>query len=209
MCFINDGIKGFGGIWYLKVIALCYLITPIYYFIPEKSWKSILLLFAIILILPFSYGNRIFYVCFFYGILSARMRKLQKIRIIFDTTTIVLGLLFTILCIYFKIDRTIWSVKLNIQKLFLGAGISTIFIILNKLNFNNLLKDFLNISDSLSYEVFLIHPFFISGALCIMTLINISWLNILIMLLLVFLWASILHFSSERLIKFLRSLPKQ
>ena len=197
--FINPGVQGFGHVWYFIVIIICYLVTPFWYFIPETKWKVFLLPCAILILMPFCGGNKIWYVCYLLGILIARTRKLGKTRVVFDAVTIFLGLLFSVVCIYTCVERTEWNILLNVQKLFMGGGIVILCMFFKGNCFNLIAKKILNISDALSYKVFLIHPFFLSGALCLMKIFERTWQNVVLCLTTTLVWSIVLHFSSEKI----------
>lgn len=84
-------------------------------------------------------------------------------------------------------------------KIIYGGGMVILCMFFKGNCFNLTAKKILNISDALSYKVFLIHPFFLSGALCLMNIFERTWQNVVLCLTTTLVWSIVLHFASEKI----------
>lgn len=198
--FQKSEVTGFGHIWFFHYILVCYFFIPFWYFIPEKKCKTGILAVLFIAILPFCEGSLVWYASYLFGMLVARLNENSKIQNCLGILSVLLGIVLSIFCIRYEVDRVHWNLALNIQKLFIGGGLTMLCLfILRKNNLPHLKKTLL-LSDKYSYEVFLTHQLFIFGAFSVMNIFAYETLNVCFVFFASFCAAFLLHRVKERII---------
>lgn len=120
--FQNSGVNGFGHLWFFHYIFVCYFLTPFWYFIPEKKWKTSMLMILLSVFFCLAGGGGVWYACYLFGILVARLDKNSEIQNVLGILSVFIGIVLSIFCIRYDVDREHWNIVLNMQKLFVGGG---------------------------------------------------------------------------------------
>ena len=208
ICNANTTIQGGEHLWYIPLILLCYLLTPIFLDLINYNDKRKMLIIVLILCLAVIiffhfFINLYFYnpawiICYFLGLVYGRNEKHSSAIQInrFNLVFIILSFqnVFQILNDYcFHIidkENTYYRLWCNFNHVWLGI---TIFIVLRWVFIKNgiaktenkVLLSVLNVSDKYSYEAYLVHQFIILGPLSLMTLTKYAVVNIFIIVLLI------------------------
>ncbi len=169
LLLVNDGIPGLAHLWFFRFIIVCYLATPFWYFIPERSWKNAILLVVFIAMIPLAGTGSVWIACYLLGMLLARLRyygcMFPGAKTLVNIAILAAGCVLTACCVMKNVDRSEYNLLLNTQKLFLGGGL---FVVLTAWFgqdcFGPWMQKFLKLTDAVSYELFLVHPLFLTGA---------------------------------------------
>lgn len=218
---LNDTLDGGGHLWFVPLIIMCYLITPLLQLIFEKnntkqkfSLKFIksAISIAVIFGLFIPYFNLGYIICY----LIAYCIGINERDKVFDDKTILYALcpltLLNLIQIYldyvYKVNFVGMALKLyKIFSLFNHIWLGVFFflllknVVLSKKQYKQIEIRLLNKTDLYSYEVYLTHQFFILGPFSLMKLTSINLLNIAIVLFCIFISAYAVQFISEKLIK--------
>ena len=203
--YFLGSVKGAAHLWFISIIMICYLFTPLLSCIKKNKLKYLIIV-LLFLGCFFSYVNSKLGMIFFYldTYLIGYFIKYKKINfkiyipvicLIFSIIARILGHHFldnTILysCIIFSISEILFSISFYfILSIFLEK----------KQNKNNSLIDYF---DNLSYYIYITHYTFFVGPLRTMNLFNSVTINILITLLCSYISAVILSVLDKRIIKF-------
>ena len=195
-----DYLKGGEHLWFIIVILVNYLLTPLYVLlfnkIKKKFFIPLVLIIAvglfIVFILPRKICNPAWMICYFLGFAygfneKKRFFSMKAIHIMIfilalqNIAQIVNQYFYTVI----KTEGRIYSLWSDLNHVWLGISL---FILLRFL-FTKLrpersafLRKVLDISDQYSYEGYLVHQFIILGPLSLMALTNSLFVNILIVL---------------------------
>lgn len=107
--FQKSGVTGFGHIWFFRYILVCYFLTPFWYFIPEKKWKTAVLAVLFIASLPFCGGMGVWYACYLFGMFVARLNGNLKVQNCFGVLSVVAGIALSVFCVRYEVDREHWN----------------------------------------------------------------------------------------------------
>ena len=191
---LNSTLPGGGHLWFIPTILFCYFITPIIsaFYDNCKKAKSIVftylgMLIVIFLSLKFiiAFFNPAWISCYVTGFFLGRIFIYGEKRLIKVTSITLLGLAFVanfiqiIFDYVMKIKFTGYGVFCNYAHLLLGVAFS---LILSKVFENIKYNQILRFSDNYSYEIYLVHQFFILGPLSLMKLTNYTLLNVIIII---------------------------
>lgn len=159
-------IDGLGHLWYIPIIIICYLITPIIYKIKKYGVINlgILIVLLEILFIILRFNSGIYIICYIIGYFLGEIEKYLFNRE-YIVKLLILTFFINILKIYYfylEVNRT--NIFYRLGHILLGI---TIFIIIlnifkNKKISKNLEK-ILNISDKYSYNIYLSHHIYILG----------------------------------------------
>ena len=204
LLLVNEGLPGFFHLWFFRFLVICYFFTPFWYFIPERPWKNAFLLFVFVLLLPLSGTGIVWILCYLLGMVLARTRlfagNCPKAKCILDLLVVATGIVLSVWCIVKNVDRSEYDLLLNTQKLFLGGGILvTLTLLFKQEYFGPWMQKVLEVSDATSYELFLVHPLFLSGAFCVMRLAESKTIAIVLCLLCIAISTVALFWISKRL----------
>ena len=209
---LNSTINGLGHLWFISIILLSYLIASILqtlkFKLSFKSFKKVLILSLICILVSMKVFSEIFYLpwllLFVIGYsLNANSNLISSYRVKYSA--IISTLLFFVLRIFIELDMIrnfnvlghnliIWS------KVFMSLGL---FIILynftRKQNLSSI-KGF-GIIESYSYEIYLTHQIFILGPFSLSRISQNSVLNIIIIILVTYLFSFLLQKLSTYIYK--------
>lgn len=209
-------IAGGGHLWFVSTILLCYTITPILDSYKENIERaSDLWIFAIfgvgfvsILFGVFGgYFNPAWISCYVIGYSlglnnEKRLINTSFVTILFAGFTVI-GNGIQIYLDYakgFEFDgllKTAYSYFQNYNHVFLGVFLFLMMeSIFKHISLNPLLK-FLNITDTYSYECYLVHQFIILGPMSLMTITPVLGLNIVIVLIMICFLARMLKITER------------
>ncbi|MDO5148129.1 MAG: acyltransferase [Oscillospiraceae bacterium] len=194
---LNTTLQGAGHLWFVPTILMCYVITPLLERYRDKyiaSGKS-LFIYAVIsvMIVSLFYGgfarfyNPAWISCYVIGYALGINKEKNYIKQHYiDIISVIVAGCGNSLQIYFSyvLDRTFpgYIYFCDYNHVTLGM---CIFLLLyrffNQINFTKL-KKFLEITDKLSYEVYLVHHLIILGPFSLMKLTTITSLNIVVIL---------------------------
>lgn len=190
-------IKGAGHLWFIPTILMCYLITPLLQVYRNKcvEGKRTIMVFTVlgviitsILIQGFTTFNPAWICCYVLGYALGMNEKneyiSEKVLMIIAGIIAVAGNAVQIYCDYIaNIDFTGFGIIKDYNHVMLGVFIfiqlKAIFEKVDLSKFRKLLK----LSDTYSFEVYLVHQLLILGPFSLFGLTGYSLLNILIMLL--------------------------
>lgn len=191
--------KGLGHLWFILIILICYLITPLLQKIVKSNIysrkKKIILISIICIILEsFFFQNKIYteihnVICYILGYILAYEKGKEKSKIL-EFIVIFLAILSNVIKVF---DISCNNIVLNsiCNILTLNSHIllgSAIFIILYKLlkNINNILnetmKKYIDKIDSYCYYIYITHHVFILGPLSLINITPIFVVNLLIII---------------------------
>lgn len=182
-------IEGFNHMWFLSVIMICYLITPIAKFLLKNRpslFISLLLLTSVVefVFVQKMYSMAAWIVLYLFGMcIGCFDTKLVNL-----ITTIISGGGLAILMVFFQWSRLtdpIWahySVWLHcVLAIFLFA---VLYSILAKIDFK--FPKCLQFVNNISYEVYLVHHILILGPLSLLFVTSSETINILLILIITF-----------------------
>lgn len=179
-------IEGFNHLWFLSVIMICYVLTPLVKYVLQKHPYVFIALLVLASIVEFIFIQKMYsiaawIVLYLIGMCIGHlgMKKINTIIL-----TIGSGICLAILMIFFKLQRLTdpaWShynVWLHcVMALFI---FSLLFVIISRCKFN--LPKWIKWINNLSYEVYLIHHIFILGPLSLLYITPSKAINILLVL---------------------------
>lgn len=218
---IAADILSIGHLWFVTIIAICYLITPIlfnhniskkknseYKFYLYFIFQCILLQLIFFKIEP-SFAPWIATYMFGYYVAGRYKYDIPRYTMNFlISITIVLVLVQIYFQYYYSGDVTIIVRLIRFTFPWIHAMLgSTIFIVLfntisrfKDLNTNNFLTRIICIIDKYSYEIYITHHIYILGIFSLLKITKYSTINILIILLLTMISAFILKSISDKII---------
>lgn len=192
ICFVlmRHTLPGLEHLWFLPYIFLCYLFSPVLHGLTrklrEKSDGAFLLgaaatlvavELAVEVLLPSS--NPAWFNCYVLGMLFAGCEERKKLRRILTVTLVALTLVTNGLRIWvqpqsysviFYILRGKWiSYAHGLLGISVALGVRWLYLRLPRMAWT---EKVLDLSDTYSYDVFLIHPFFIFGNHSIFALVG-------------------------------------
>lgn len=190
-------IKGAGHLWFIPTILMCYLITPLLQGYRNKcvEGKRTIVIFTLlgviitsVLIQGFTTFNPAWICCYLIGYALGMNEKgkyiSEKVLMIIAGIIAVAGNGLQIYCDYIaNIDFTGFRIIKHYNHVMLGVFIFLLLkVMFEKMNLNQLGK-LLKLSDTYSFEVYLVHQLLILGPFSLLALTSYSLINILIMLL--------------------------
>ena len=208
------GVLGADHTWFISVILLCYLITPIISRLwsklaNESNFKKTLLIItlffgkAIFAFLPHSSFSTILSPLCFYSIAYFLGREFKGINIDLKTIIISLCIIFisfiTRIATKFICDGTILYDRIIVgyTQIIASAALFVIFIWLFKNSKPNKLVEFIN---SISFEIYLCHYMFVVGPVSLMHITHNLFINGLITTVVSIIIALFLHKASDKII---------
>ena len=189
----REPIHGYGHNWYIPYILMCYFLTPIILlYLWSKDDHSFRRLILLILSIELIFDCFIYYFnpawvnCYIIGLYLGKNEFIKKYdrKTVWIKSTIVLSAL-VVNAVRFIVKLKgiefqgsydlIYQRLTNYSHLLLGCGVFIIctwfYKALTNLKISattrSKTRNFLNQSDKYSFDIFLVHPFFISGALAI------------------------------------------
>lgn len=178
-------IEGFNHLWFLSVIMICYLVTPIAkYLLKYKPYLfvSLLLLVSVVefVFVQKMYSIATWIVLYLFGMYMGCFDT-KKVNAI---TTVVSGVVLAILMVFFQLSRltdSTWvhySVWLHCVLAIFLFGV--LYAILTKIEVK--LPKCIQFVNNISYEVYLVHHILILGPLSLLFLTQSKTINILLIL---------------------------
>ena len=217
---MKSTFPGTGHLWFVPTILLCYVITPIlssYFDDIEKNRIIIVTIVSIILACIICFGftdtfNGAWIGCY---IIGYALGVIEKNKLFSNNKLLVIfGLLssMNLLQIYIEnVELVHFSGKLetffNIFSfynhvwlgVFLFLGLKSIF---DRIPISKWLICLLSLSDSYSYEIFLVHLFFILGPFSLMSLTRFVALNYFIVLFSIMIFTYLLKLAENTIMKY-------
>lgn len=206
LLLVNDGLPGFWHLWFFRFIMVCYFVTPFWYFIPERTWKNAFLIVVFSVALPFAGTGITWILCYGLGMLLARVRyhggNHPATKTMLELAVVATGIVLSVWCIANQLDRSEYGILLNTQKLFFCGSLFVVLTVICKQEcFVRWIQLVLRVSDEVSYELFLVHPLFLSGAFCVMELSESKSISIGLCLLCITVSTFVLSWISKALTK--------
>lgn len=222
LAFGHSGWHGVHHLWYICHCLLCYVMTPVLYDL-KRYFKAkgcmlagvIALLAAMELILKVyeSYFKAYWLACYVIGYFMADIVEDKKKLNTLWAFSAVSGAALTALTYWYKFyyyDSVSGQVSMLTYYVFvflfeygvvlLGLGVFiTLFILTRSVHWPDGLRKLFDVTDKLSYDVYLVHMIFVEGCLTVIGKLGNIWLEAAITLAEVFLTAAILHWISNRL----------
>ena len=231
ICNANTTIQGGEHLWYIPLILLCYLMTPIFLDLINCNDKRKMLIIVLILCLAVViffhfFINLYFYnpawiICYLLGLLYGRNEKQSSAKFInhIDFVFIVLSIQNVLQVVndyHFHIidkENAYYKIWCSFNHVWLGIAIFIVlrwvFIKMGISQVDNIvIKNVLDISDKYSYEAYLVHQFIILGPLSLMGLTKSVVVNVIIIIVMICVMAFCLK-SIESLFVLLLSRIKQ
>ena len=209
-------IKGAEHLWFIPTILMCYLITPLLQGYRNKcvEGKRTIVVFTVlgviitsVLIQGFTTFNPAWICCYVIGYALGMNEKgmyiSENVLMIIAGIITIVGNAVQIYCDYIaNIYFTGFGIIKNYNHVMLGVFIFLILkVIFEKVNLNRIGKQ-LKLSDSYSFEVYLVHQILILGPFSLLALTGYTLLNILIALL----GVCVLAFVLKKIEKFIEKL---
>ena len=197
--WFSTPIDGLNHLWFLTVLMVGYLLTPWVKRLIEKHPVCFILVFVVCCVVEFVFVRKFYSYCawvalYFVGMLFGQYYSKKASNLVLLVSSIVLA----VLLVLFKpewlsqkgfVHHTIWFHW--VLGLFLFVSLFRLLpLVVNSEKKHLLIKHL----DSVSYEVYLVHHPLILGPLSLMFVTKIAWLNVLIMLLIVYLLSRVLHY---------------
>lgn len=212
-------LKDGGHLWFVSTILMCYFLTPFFNRINERILSSnhkefcVILCFALLSVtveLFLSYFNPAWIACFYIGSVIGKNEVMQGIKpIVYKVLIYALAVCLVsiqILVSYvLKLELTgtinsIFVVLCDYGHAFLGLSIFLLLSdVLKNVDIPKALMKPICFLDSISYEGYLIHQFFIFGAFSLFNIIEMPILSSIIVYILTFILASVLKVASGKL----------
>ena len=213
--------------WFVPYIIFCYIITPFLQNLTRKLFdkggeKSLIIGYTIsfiVTIIVFStflpYFNSAWINCYLIGYLLGFMKhnncnNFKFMCLIFSILAVLLNAMKIYVNYIYKIDMTgnsVFNTFSSYAHLFLGVMLFVVmYFLFNKLFAKNkgILNKILDLSDKYSYDVYLVHQFFILGPLSLMGITQYQGINILIICVIIILFAIVVNFLSQLIKKQLK-----
>lgn len=217
-----DTLPGGGHLWYIPYCLLCYLITPFLsrYFEKESrtnGGRSLLLLTVFLITVAilienfFSFFNSAWIICYIIGFFLGKITERGNLKLYKATSCIIILLAFLSNSIQIAIDYLIRpefsEFKALAYELFrsyahVTLGISIFILMRSALSIitkNKLSKPIVkmcDLSDKYSYDIYLVHLFFILGPFSLMALTPSLPINILLIIICIFVSSVFVNFLS-------------
>lgn len=225
LLFIMLGRSGWYGVhhlWYICHCLLCYILTPVLYDLKRYfKAKGCTLLGVIALIAAMevllkvyeSYFKAYWLSCYVIGYFIADITEDKKKLNVLWIISVILGVGLTALTYWYKFyyyDSVFGQVSMVMYYGFaflfeygvvmLGLGVFvTLFIATRAIRWPDWAKKLFDTTDTLSYDVYLVHMIFVEGCLTVIGRLGNVWLEAVITITEVFITAAILHFISGKL----------
>lgn len=185
--FISTSIAGINHLWFLSVIMVCYIVTPLLQkiFNTYPWWLFATLLMASLV--EFIFFQKMYTTCawivlYIAGMAYGKYAKPQvSLSVIVGSAVVLAGLLP-----FFRIDRLVeeswahYSVWLHCA--FAALIFASMYYVLPKFIHESAILPILKQMDSISYEVYLVHHPLIMGPLALLSITPYAGLNIAIIL---------------------------
>ncbi|MBO4990046.1 MAG: acyltransferase [Clostridia bacterium] len=208
---------GYGHLWFVPYILLCYLLTPLLHDAfarGTRMWVTVVLLCALMGFAArffFSDWNPAWLNCYLIGFSAKKLQqsgrsslKLTLVLLPFAGITNALRIYMDVTYFYAFESETVeffYWILYDYSHVFLGAFLCMLVLTaLQDVSFAPPLRRFLEFANRYSYDVYLCHYGIMLGPLTLLGLTDRVWLNILIVVLLTCVFAVVLH-SLSKLVK--------
>lgn len=220
----HETLEGGGHLWYIPYILLCYLITPVVAQSVDRIIKNNLKgtickaliyisVFVLIIEVFFNYFNSAWLICYILGFILSRINATEKeyfrkCKFLF----VFIALVCNSIQIYLDyILRYNFQGKFNLiygrfcdfSHVALGIGI---FLILRdvfnacyKNNYPKRLVKVLAVTDSLCFDIYLVHEFFITGPFSLMSITQYKIVNMVLVLIVILVLAFVVNKLSKNI----------
>ncbi len=204
-----DTIDGGQHLWFIPTILMCYLLTPLYHaFLSRIDQKSapvfwsycmfLLILHAMVFHFILTYFNPAWISCYLFGFVLHRITRYRtQERISVLVTLTLLGIICNGIQIsvrylsLFPLPEK-WTTQYYLLCDYAHVLLGVLLFAYGKILFTTLLKNgvpnwlnhLLNLSNRYSYDIYLVHHFWILGPFSLMACTSHLWINICIVLLL-------------------------
>lgn len=220
----SNVIGGVQHLWYIPYILLAYLITPALYdykqyFIGKinkgLTWVilSLCILIVSVEIVCIAYSSyfiaawiNCFIVGFFLPDIIEKLSEREKLCLVMGTVVVSIVLNYIKLTVRYEylpiytngIKNILCNYFINYSRVVFALAIFFLLLfVTKKINWNNSLGRFLEMSDKYSYDVYIVHMIYVKGILSVLDITGNYILNVCLMLVLTVLSAVILHFISN------------
>ncbi|MCU6770368.1 Uncharacterized protein conserved in bacteria [uncultured Bacteroides sp.] len=201
----SANISGLSHLWFMSIIAICYIITPILQFV--RKYNILIPVFIVISILNFF----IFKICvvpfswlfvYIMGYMYGASTIFWKRRI-----TVFVSCLFIWLSLFISWEDILDYQNIINQLFHAMSGLfAIIFTIILFKRFNITLKNkIISTTDKYSYEIYLVHHVFILGPFSLMTITGNLFINISSIIVLTFLCSIILNYISSKICSYINN----
>lgn len=212
----TGGVQGAGHLWFLTVIMLCYLITPLLNNVKNRgfSLKNLVIILAALIVIDimvtcfisamigrFVCFMLLYSVAYFY---SFKQQKKTSTKSLILFTAIAIFAVFCRLGAKYLIDGTVLydSVIVTYSQSIFGAWIFLfIYYFKDKIPTSRLIKHF----DDISFAIYITHYMFIVGPFSVMSLTKYAAINIVLVLAFSYVSGFVLNKLSELLLKLLNN----
>ncbi|MBQ7530818.1 MAG: acyltransferase [Paludibacteraceae bacterium] len=186
--FLSTSVDGLNHLWFLSVLMICYLITPLLLWLYKAYPRWLLAVVIAACIVEFVFVKKLYATCawivlYIAGMAYGRHAQPKVSLSIMIAAAVVLAGMWP----FFNLDRLVnadwvhYSVWLHCA---LAAFIfATMYYVIPKVIPESAKLFVLKQIDAISYEVYLVHHPLIMGPLALLALTSYAWLNIAIILL--------------------------
>lgn len=220
-----DTLSGGSHLWFIPTILFCYALTPLFEkindYILEKKHPLlccivVFIVLSIIVRYFVSYFNFVWIACFYVGHVLGKNEVKQSINgkvckgaIYFVTACFILIQIIISNILKLGLNgraKTIFAIACDFGHAFLGTSILLILLDLFRAFFNNreapefLIKP-INFLDSISYEGYLVHQFFIFGAFSLLDKIKVSVIAVITVFIVTFICGFLVKTANVKLKK--------
>ena len=196
-------IEGFNHMWFLTVIMICYLVTPIAKYLLKNKLYLFVSLLVIASVVEFVFVQKMYsiaawIVLYLFGMCMGCFDT-KKVNAI---TTVASGVILAILMVFFQLSRltdpmwAYYSVWLHCVLAIFLFGV--LYAILTKIDIK--LPKCLRFVNNISYEVYLVHHILILGPLSLLFLTPSKTINIVLILIITF----VLSFALNQLMNLIK-----
>lgn len=199
--FSHVPFPGGGHLWFVFTILCCYFFTPILYYVFNKNDSTLQLIIKSVFMLIFTqiFFDRISHFfftqhfnspwinCYVLGFVIARISiSSEKMRVSLVWLLLAIALLLNVTKIYstyiHELHFPLSGLLFQYAHVLLGA---CLFVGLKEMLVNTKQNRLFELSDCYSYEIYLVHHFFILGPLSLMDISPFMSINIILVLFLV------------------------
>lgn len=183
--FVGDSIEGLNHLWFLSVLMICYVITPIAQKILKyKSW--FIVLWIIVCIVEFGFIQKMqsiaaWLMLYLLGMFWGKYENNWMNTVLLIMSTFLSFVMMIFLKMEYLTDSHMWHYSIGLHCVLGVCIMSVLYSMFSKIEIR--MPKWLQYCNNISYEVYLIHHILILGPLSLLFLTPFKAINITIIIL--------------------------